>query len=201
MFKLDYNPVKKRWDEKFKRLTGEQRALIESGPNVGENLKIIKRTRREKHDGDIFLCTLNGTVYYYGKILQANIEHPLDNWINGCVLICIFLEKTIEKNLKNFKGNYENLLVSPFIVTSQYWSNGWFETIGNVPLTKEDKELDYGFWDKEFIGPYGSFYKANGEVLDHMPKYFDSYGVTSLNGIYMELRAEAIINPSIMLTE
>ena len=179
------------------RLTDEQRYLIGKGPDIGENLKVIKRTRREKNDGDIFLCTLNGIVYYYGKILQAKIEHPSDDWINGCILVCIFLEKTIEKNLSNFKGDYKNLLVCPFIVTSQYWSNGWFETIGNVPLTKEDKELDYGFWDKEIIGPCGSFYKANGEVLDHIPKYFSSYGVKSLNGVYKQLRTEAIINPSL----
>lgn len=198
MFILDYNPVKKRWDEELSCLSNEQVRLIELGPNVGENLKILKRTRREKKDGDIFVCTLNGIIYYYGKILQANICNPSNNWINGCILVCIFLEKTIEKNLKNFKGDYSNLLISPLIVTSQYWSNGWFETIGNIPLTEEDKELDYGFWDKEIIGSCGSFYKANGEVLDHMPKYFDSYGVTSLNGVYMELRKEAIINPSLL---
>ena len=198
MLKLDYNPIKKQWDERMDRLSAGKRELIEQGPCMGENLKVIKRTRREKKDGAIFLCTVNGTVYYYGKILQAKIEHKTDNWINGSILVCIFREKTTEKNLKNFRGNYSDLLVPPSIVTSQYWSSGWFETIGNVPLTKQDKNLDYGFWDKDLIGPCGGFYKADGMPMEHIPKYFKSYGVTTLSGIYRSIRIETIIDPSLL---
>lgn len=198
MFKINYNPILERWNSRIANISIEKKKLIEKNIDLNENLKVIKRTRRTRRDGDIFICSLNDFVYYYGKVLRANILNPSNNWINGCSLICIFREKTKEKNLGNYKGNCNNLLCVPNIVTSQYWSNGWFETIGNIPLTDEETRLDYGFYRKDFIGKNGSFFKENGEMMDHIPKFFDSYGVTSLNGIYMDIRVETIIDPSLL---
>lgn len=200
-FKIDYNPLKKRWEEQKKTLSEEQIQMIEKWPEKGENLKVLKRTRREKHDGDIFLCSLNGTVYYYGKILKANVVNKTDSFMNGGILACIFRDKTTEKNLSKYKGDYANLLMVPFVVTSQYWSMGWFETIGNIPLTKEDKDLDYGFYNRDFIGLQGGFYKETGESLNHIPKYYKYLGITTLIGVYKELRKQSIIDPSLLVED
>ncbi|MBQ7164787.1 MAG: hypothetical protein IJR61_05610, partial [Clostridia bacterium] len=71
MFKIDYNPVLKRWEERKKALPEETRKELEDFSNrsviKGENLTVLKRVRKfELKDGDIFLCSLNGKVYYYG---------------------------------------------------------------------------------------------------------------------------------------
>ena len=207
MYQINFNPVRKRWEERMKNLPAETRKAIESGHDGG-NLKVLKRTRGKKKDGDIFICTLNGSVYYYGKILQAKIENNPDRWYNECLLICVFREKTREKNLKNFKGDYNDLLVGPCAVTSQYWSMGFFETIGNAPLTEEERDLDYGFWtgeglwtigargEKVCLVPPNTFTKADGSLIDRYPKYI-GYGITTLSGIFSEIRTETLIDPSL----
>lgn len=199
MFKIDYNPVYKRFCERNAMLSEEKVMLIQKGLAKGENFRVIKKTRREKKVGDVFICTVNGVVYYYGKILQANIKNNTDDWINGCLQVSLFKEKTTEKTLDNFFGNYDNLIGgAPFIITSQYWSYGWFETIGNIPLTEKDNNLDYGYYNKDFVGSQGAFYTAEGNVLNHFPKFFSSFGVTTLTGVYNALRDEIIIDPSLL---
>ena len=173
-------------------------AFCEQGPARGENFKVIKRTRRQPNDGDIFVCTINGTVYYYGKILKASIVNPSDNWTNGCILACLFRDKTTVKNLDNFKGSYDNLLLAPFIVTKQYWTGGWFETIGNVPLDERDFNLDYGFYGEDTFGPMGGFYKETGEGMDHIPVYMNHRGIKTLIGVYWDVKEEVIIDPSLL---
>ena len=202
MFKIDYNPVLKRWEERKKVLPEETRKELEDFSNrsviKGENLTVLKRVRKfELKDGDIFLCSLNGKVYYYGKILKAKIDNEQDPWISQGSMVCIFREKTTTKDLSNYKGDYSNLL-GMFMVTRQYWTGGYFETIGNIPLTEEDRNLDYGFYKSELIGCKGCFCKETGEILDHIPKYFDGMGVTTLIGVYRMLKEEAIIDPSLL---
>ena len=206
MFKVDYNPAAKRWQERIDALPPEKRRMVEefiASPMKKEDQFLeIKRTRRAKKIGDVFVCTLNGIVYYYGKILQANIVNKDDPWINGCLQVSLFKEKTLEKTLDNFKGDYNNLIgEAPAIITSQYWSMGWFETIGNVPLTEEDRNLDCGYFKSDSRGLSGSFYTVEGKMLDHFPKYFSIYGITTLSGIYDDFRIESIIDPSMLTME
>ena len=41
-------------------------------------------------------------------------------------------DKVLLKNLEE-----ENLLIAPMIVNNQPWSRGYFETIGNVPVSEK----------------------------------------------------------------
>lgn len=165
----------------------------------GKNLLCIKRTRREKKVGDVFVLTLNGVVYYYGKILKSSIKNDKDNWINGCLQVSIFKEKTGQKTLDNFRGDYKNLIGgAPYILTSQYWSSGYFETIGNVPLTEEEINLDCGYYSRGSIREPWIFYTAEGDEMDHLPKFYTSRGVTTTVGVYWDLRAETIVDPSLL---
>lgn len=208
MFQIDYDPIKRYWDEKNKSLSEEQLRLKKEMYEKDGNLQVLKRTRREKKDGDIFICSLNGKVYYYGRILQAKIEGNQDDWFNQCLLVIIYREKTAEKNLKNFRGDYNNLLIVPCAITSQYWSMGMFETIGNIPLTEEEQNLDYGFWTDEGVGtikgnksvmlvPPRAFTKVDGTLLDHLPKHI-GYGITTTIGVYHKIAVEAIIDPTLL---
>lgn len=204
MFKIDYNPVYERWHERMSVLSEEKRQLIETlvekRRTKEDNFQIIKRTRREKKDGDVFVCTLNGFVYYYGKILKANIKSIKEGWFNGCILVSMFKEKTLNKSLTDFRGDYKNLIgYAPYIITSQYWSSGWFETIGSVPITDEELNLDFGYFRRNFINPGGTFCRYDESELDHFPKYFNSMGITTLTGISDDYRIEAIIDPTLLM--
>ncbi len=202
MFKLDYNPVKARLQKKMAALSEEQKRLCIKPLQKNENLFFLKRTRQPKRNGDIFVCSLNGKVFYYGKILNSNIQNKdPKSWYNGCLLIVLFKEKTSEKNLNNYHGDYNSLIEGPYIVTEQYWSNGWFETVGNIPLTADEENLDYGLYKEILTKEEGMFYKVNGDIVDHFPKYFELYGVKTLTGIYSHLRRESILDPTLLIVD
>ena len=197
MFKLDYNPVSKYWHERISHLTKEQQELREAPLGRKENLIKLKKSKETVKEGDVFVLSMKGGLYFYGKVLQAKIEHVQKNSsYNEGIVIFIFKCKTNKKTLENFKPDYNKLLIGPDIVTSGYWAQGYFETIGNIPLTDEEKKLDYGFFRIE--GKGGIILKANGEDMDHMPKYLQSYGISVYAGIYMSLRTEAIIDPTLL---
>lgn len=197
MFRLDYNPITKRWNDRMATLPKEKIELINS--SIGkENLLKLKKSKNSVKTGDIFVLSPKEGLYFYGKVLEANIKHDIDDWINGCHVVFIFKTKSKNKDIKEFMADYTCLLCGPDIVTSDYWRKGFFETIGNVPLTNEEKNLDYGFFKKDILGKGGSFKKANGQSINHMPKFFASSGVLVDAGIYMELRTEFIIDPSLL---
>ena len=201
MFYVDYNPVKER---NLKRREKYPKELVDKLDYVlekGENLQVIKRRRNvEVNTGDVFVLTFDGTFYFYGKVLLANIDHiNKSNWINGCHVIFVFKNKTLNKTLDDFKPDYDNLFADgPKIVTTGYWKQGRFETIGNIPLTEEEKNLDYGFCDSIDFDPGFKMINADGTDMDHMPKYFNGYGVLVYTGIYSYIKNAAILEPSIL---
>ena len=83
-------------------------------------------------------------------------------------------------------------------MTSGYWRLGYFETIGNVPLTEDEKSVDYGLYNSEILGKGGCFQKANGEKMDHFPKYYSTSGFTVYAGIYMVIKDETLLDPSLL---
>ena len=200
MFEIDYNPVYKRYMERIKDVPENIKAKLDQ-PIGKENLKVLKRVRKfEVKDGDVFVCSMNGEVFYYGRVLEANIKFIEHTGFEDqdCHLIFIFRNKTGKKDLEDFKPDYDNLLVDPSIVTSGYWRLGYFETIGNVPLTEDEKSLDYGLYNSKILGKGGCFQKANGEKMDHFPKYYSTYGFTVYAGIYMVIKDETLLDPSLL---
>ena len=199
MYKIDYNPISKRWHKQIDSLPEKIKKQIDA-PVGKDNLKVLRRVKRtEVKEGDIFVCSINGHIFYYGKVLKANIQHKdSNNWVNGSHIIFIFKCKTPQKDLSFFSPNYNELIVGPEIVSDGYWKLGYFETIGNISLTDEEKTLDYGFFKSNIIGSGGCFVKENGEQINHFPRYFSGFGITTYVGIYIAIRRETILNPSLL---
>lgn len=79
-------------------------------------------------------------------------------------------DKVISENLEK-----EKLLIPPIIVNNQPWSRGYFETIGNVPVTESEKKLEFAFWDvlrKEYVD-------IHGKAVKNKPEYCGIYGLGS----------------------
>ena len=107
-----------------------------------------------------------------------------------CFLIC--LDSFLHKIFRN--ANYNDLLVKPTIVTKQYWSNGSFFTIDNIPLTNLEKKLDYGFYDAF----NNCFISETGAKLDHQPQIICSKGISTLSGISYFIERELIIDKTLL---
>ena len=78
----------------------------------------------------------------------------------------------------------------------RYWKKGYFHTIANIPLTEEEKNLDFGFYKLHCKGNF--FCKETGELLDKEPKILGMHGITTIIGIGLEIERELIINPSLL---
>lgn len=95
----------------------------------------IKTSRKKPKTGDAFLVQPIKGVYYYGKVIseKSNSKYEL---IKDFPLIYIYNQTTTNFELPNFLSN---ILIAPLITNYSPWTKGYFYTIGNIPVTDEEK--------------------------------------------------------------
>lgn len=203
MLKLDYNPCRRKYDERLSKFSQEQQKKIaEIGDDVNMSPKLIKLKRDRKpvevNVGDVFLVSNKEGIHFYGKVIQrVNTKHPKYHWSEKCFVVFIFNCVTKEKNFINYYPNYNDYLCGPMLMDSSYWEKGYLEIIGNIPLTKEEKKLDIGFFDGDSKNG-GTFIDAQGKILSHFPKFYEHTGFVTPWGITMELSIAYIISPTLL---
>lgn len=193
------NPLSDKWEKRYNTLNEETKQKLEKLDEMDPKdyqLKVIKRIKLEIKDGDVFVLSPAKGIYFYGKVLKANIEHiEKSPFIQGKHLIFIFKGTTDEMNMGKFSPNYNDLLIAPAIVDISYWNKGYFFNIGNEEITEEEKNLDYGFLYIHFKG--NSYCKENGMQIEK-PKILGMFGITTLIGIADEIQKELIIEPGLI---
>lgn len=103
---LTNDPMHKKWMELYNTQTTEIRGKLDELRNMNPNeyqLKVIRRKRNVPRDGNIFVLSPQVGIYFYGKVLKANIQHIRgDTFINGqnCVFILTKLYITKRMVLK-----------------------------------------------------------------------------------------------------
>ncbi len=190
----DKNFLATEYKQRYNSLRWGVRRKLKKSEDCDYQLKFIESESREINEGDIFLIMPEEGIYFYGKVLEAKIENKYNSFIENQYLVCIFKCKTRNISMENFKPDYNNLLIQPAVVTKGYWTQGLFYTIGNIPLTEEEKNLDYGLYNSID----GKFYKANGTLIERKPKIYGGYGITTGIGIAIEVEEELIIDPSLL---
>ncbi len=206
MLRIDYNPCSKKYDEWLSHFTQEQQEKINeisNGINNAPKLIKLKRNRQpvEVNIGDVFLVSNKEGIHFYGKVIQrVNTQHPKYRWMEESYVAFIFNCVTEEKKMDNYLPNYDNCVSGPKLFLLDFWKKGYLEIIGNIPLTKEEKKLDIGFFDGESrYGKYsGIFRDAQGKELSHFPKYYNWLAGITIDGISMSLSTAYITNPSLL---
>ena len=70
-------------------------------------LRLIKRTKPVLQDGDVFILNPRENIYFYGKVLNARINHINNNtFVDGKNLVFIFRNKTNKPTIDNFKSDH-----------------------------------------------------------------------------------------------
>ena len=155
----------------------------------------IKKIKRDIQTGDIFVVSPREGIYFYGRVLEGNIEREdKDCFFHGNHFIVIFKCKTYEINMDNYKPDYNDLLVNPCVIASEYWYKGYFYTIANIPLTEYEKNLDIGLYHSL----WNKYYLPNGTELKHKPKIFGNYGFTTIIGVSSKINYELILKPELV---
>jgi hypothetical protein len=135
----------------------------------------MKTSRKKPKNGDIFVVQPNSKVYYYGHVIETNIQSK-NPFINGMCLVFIYNYKTNELLLPGIKDLERNgLLIPPVVVNYRGWTKGYYFTIGNLPSEQIKTKYDYGFWSTITR----RYYSLTGEELKHRPQYRDIYGLSS----------------------
>lgn len=193
------NPISKEWKERYSKLpTSIQKKLdeLDKKNSMTDELLPIKRSRKAVQTGDVFVIQPKEGLYIYGKVLNANIEQPLDEHkqFEGSHVIVISRIKSDKIEMLNKDIDYSKLLTKPQIVIKGCWTQGYFYTVGNQPLNDLEENLDYGFFDTVRL----KYRKETGEVLNYRPKLLGTYALGSFGAVAYDVKTELIINPEII---
>lgn len=146
------------------------------------DLITIKKSLKYPQEGDIFVLQPQKDVFYFGKVIKTNLESS-DSFIKGMSLIYVYAysshDKVIPKSLEE-----EELLIAPMIVNNQPWVKGYFETVDNVPVSENEKKVEFAFWDvlrEECVDIYG-------HTVSNRPKYCGIYGLGSYGSVGKEVQ-------------
>ncbi|HEM3204052.1 TPA: hypothetical protein U0910_002130 [Streptococcus suis 8830] len=187
------NLLKQRIDEQDANLPKEVRDRLLAFNELDSKhyqFQIIKKSKAQPCEGDIFVVSVIEGQYLYGRVLQANIKSKASSFFNQKNVIVIFNQRTESLSLEDYHADYSDLLIRPMIVDNAYWSRGYFYTVANIPLTEEEIHLDLGFYR---IHPRRqAFCTAAGEEILQEPKILGLYSVSTITGVAAEVNRELI---------
>jgi hypothetical protein len=144
--------------------------------DVFNELIVMKASRKKPKVGDIFVVQPLHEIYYYGHVVDTNIQNPTNLFINGMCLIFMYKYKSNEPILPSamdLEGS--GLLFAPTVINYKGWTKGYYLTVGNIPIEQMERKYDYGFWSSTAR----KYYSTTGEELTHKPEYRDIYGLSS----------------------
>lgn len=189
MIKLNYNIVSENNRKRLNSLSSEKKIKYEEivkchGKN---NLCKLGKSNKIPQVGDIFaLCCKDGE-YYLGKVLES-----FEMYETNVQVILIYSQVLKNLNVDFEKFDFKNILLTPHIVFDGYWKKGLFKNIINIPLTTNDKNLDYGFFTMNPLNEYGYFVDSKEEELDHIPQFYKIHGVSNIYAIYQSIQIEKL---------
>ncbi len=152
----------------------------------------MKPSRKKPKEGDVFIIQPKEDLYFYGKVIRTEI--PSKNiMVNGWNLIYVY--KKVSKNIVMPDClDVNELLIPPQIVNNQGWLKGYFQTIGSLPVTDEDKSINYGFFDfktKKYVD-------EEGQPLGYKPEMWVDYGIGSYGSVAADIKAALENYPNII---
>lgn len=142
----------------------------------------MKKSSKKPKEGDVFVLQPIKDTFYFGKVIQTNLK-SVDVFINGMTLIYIYKYCSISKEIPLELEN-EDFLIAPIIVNNQPWQKGYFQTIGNVEVSENEKTADFAFWDvlkEEYVD-------INGHAIKNKPQYWSIYGLGSYGAVGKEVQ-------------
>ncbi|MFD2115375.1 Imm26 family immunity protein [Paenibacillus yanchengensis] len=143
----------------------------------------LKKSTKPLLSGDVFVTQPKRGVNYVGKVIQVDIKSRNLNFA-GKNLVYIYNYSQDHKEMPD-SLDPNKLLLPPTVVSETGWKNGYFETIGNIPVTPLEKSVDFGFFDD--FEKRNVYYNLQGERLTHVPRYADFNGLSSYRSIGREM--------------
>lgn len=147
----------------------------------------MKKTRKKPKTGDVFVVQPIEGVYYYGKVIISKYRSEYEMY-NGMPLVYIYDEFSTKIKMPQ---SLEKILIAPLITNYGPWTQGYFQTIGNIPVLEKELDSNYGFVTykaSDIVTRKDPLYlDLHGNNIKGEPKYYHLYSLTSYSGINYEL--------------
>lgn len=128
--------------------------------------------------------------YCFGKVMCMQAKIPGISKEN--MVVCFSNELSNDLNKYPKKISMQNLLLGPLFIREIFWKKGICYTVDHIPLTKEEREMDIGFFDshnKEKIKRY-SF---SGQEISYNPQILTPCIESALEDVEKELITELML--------
>ena len=158
------------------------------------NLEILKKDRKKRGVGDIFAFKPTGQDYYFGRIIKTDA----DCGFGGPTANLVYVYDVCSKEKSKIPPlNKDNLLIPPFFINNLPWTRGYFETLINETLKKNDVFENNVFWNpvdenyvdennkvvkKKLPWKYGFFEIVNRKTKMKYYENFSPIGFSALSG-------------------
>lgn len=168
--------------------------MDENKIHMTDELLPIKRTRKKPIVGDVFVIQPRKSLYFYGKVIKVNIE-ATNPFLKGMNIVFIYRNNS-SKLIMPESLNANELLIPPQIVNFRGWTMGYFYTIGNIELTGEEVNLDYGFKDTRMKEE--CYRTEEGIILDHKPSVVGIYALGSYGAVAYDVTKALEEHPELL---
>lgn len=142
----------------------------------------MESSRKQRKEGDVFVIQPSKDLFFYGKVIRTKIQIN-DPLMNGGHLVYIFNHSATSLEIPKYL-NPNNLIIPPQIINNQGWSKGYFKTLGIQPVTDEECQIDYGYFDIVSKG----YVNEEGFPLNRRPKVYGDFGLGSYGSVAYALK-------------
>jgi hypothetical protein len=143
-------------------------------------LKVLQKSNKKPKEGQIFVLEPKENLFCFGRVIKTNVESR-DSFVNGMYLIFIYDYFSDTEEMPEDLLRKDILIVE--VINAQLWRKGFAKNIAEIPVTKEEINADYGFWD--ILREY--YVNLKGDYIEVIPKYKGTYGLGSYGSIGRQL--------------
>lgn len=101
--------------------------------------------RKKRQEGELFVIEPVKNKFFFAKVIRTKISID-DPVMNGGHLVYVFNWTDNPMDIPEYLDPH-NLAIPPQIIDNGGWKNGKFQSVGFKRVSKEESELNYGFWD------------------------------------------------------
>lgn len=130
-------------------------------------LQFLKKSRRRPQAGDIFCFKILSDCYHFGRVICN--DATMGPSTGNVLLLLYFYTSSSPSPHEVPKLSRDQLLIPPVLTVHRAWLDGYFMTVGNRPVTSEDRlPVNCFYWD------FGQEYRDEYDQL--LPCKFEPCG-------------------------
>jgi hypothetical protein len=113
------------------------------------HLSVLRRSRKPLLAGDLFAMLVKKRGYLFGRVILPSMPEG-HIFGSSCCMIYIYSPVSAEMSIRVEDVGSQALLLPPIFTNRRPWTMGYFQTLGNFPLSSADVLSQHCFYDLAF---------------------------------------------------